>query len=409
MRSLALVAKPSTALGLISSKTHIPHLAPHRRVRHIMSTSEQDVGTRASYIDAGANLLDSMYQGSYHGKTRHEPDLDLVLERSFVNGIRHIISLAGTSKESEDLLALISQLDQTDCNNQKKVQVFGTVGIHPTRCAEEFADRIPSDNETPTWIPKTEQQQNEVIENLISIAKTGKSSGSVVAVGEFGLDYARLQFCPKDIQQIGLRAQLEVAIETKLPLYLHNRESGDDLFSILTEYEDRLMFDKDYHGIRGIVHSFDESLDIAKKFISLGLFIGINGCSLKTADNLATVKGIPLESIILETGKLGIAHSTGLDIYLLTFQFDFHLPSDCPWCDIRPTHAGHSYVRTSFPSKKEKQYNVDKDFCVKNRTEPCHVLQVAEVIAGVKGINDYEVLEICCNNVFCLFGNLNKK
>jgi Tat protein secretion system quality control protein TatD with DNase activity len=52
---------------------------------------------------------------------------------------------------------------------------------------------------------------------------------------------------------------------------------------------------------------------------------------------------------------------------------------------------------------------MDKDFCVKNRTEPCHVLQVAEVIAGVKGINDHEVLETCRNNVFCLFGNLSKK
>ncbi|KAL7507029.1 hypothetical protein ACHAXN_004247 [Cyclotella atomus] len=336
-----------------------------------------------NYVDAGANLLDSMYQGIYHGKTRHEPDLDLVLQRSYDSGIRSIISLAGTSNESVELLELISKLDNTDC--KEKVKVFGTVGIHPTRCAEEFAERISDGtDDSCEWIPKTEQEQREIIQKLISIANAGKSSGNVVAIGEFGLDYARLHFAPKDIQQIGLRAQLEVATEAKLPLYLHNRESGEDMYSILSEYKERLQFDKDYPGIRGIVHSFDESVDIAKQFMSLGLYIGINGCSLKTSQNLATVKEIPLESIILET--------------------------DCPWCDIRPTHAGYSHITTTFPSKKEKQYNRDagREFCVKNRTEPCHVVQVAEVIAGVKMLKVSEVLERCCRNVFHLFGNLDK-
>lgn len=311
------------------------------------------------------------------GKPRHEPDLDLVLQRSFNNGIRHIISLAGTTSESEELQELIGKLND---KSEDKVHVFGTVGIHPTRCAEEFAEKVSDDaDDIPEWTPKTDQQQDEIIQNLITIANAGKSSGNVVAIGEFGLDYARLHFCPKDIQQIGLRAQLEVAIETKLPLYLHNRESGEDLYSILSEYKERLVFDKDYPGIRGIVHSFDETIDTARRFASLGLYIGINGCSLKTTENLATVKDIPLESIILET--------------------------DCPWCDIRPTHAGYSYIETTFPSKKEKQYKRDmgNDFCVKNRTEPCHVVQVAEVIAGVKGLEATEVLETCRRNVFTLF------
>jgi TatD DNase family protein len=375
-----LATKSSTALALISSsKPYIPHRTRIRTPTRAAMSSEQ-AGTN-NYVDAGANLLDSMYQGMYHGKPRHEPDLDLVLQRSYDSGIRQIISLAGTTKESVELQEFISKLDNADC--KEKVKVFGTVGIHPTRCAEEFAEKISENADgSCEWIPKTEQQQKEIIQKLISIANTGKISGNVVAIGEFGLDYERLQFTPKDIQQIGLRAQLEVATETKLPLYLHNRASGEDLYSILSEYKERLQFDKDYHGIRGIVHSFDESLDIATQFISLGLYIGINGCSLKTPENLEMVKGIPLESIILET--------------------------DCPWCDIRPTHASYSHIKTTFPSKKEKQYNRDtsKEFCVKNRTEPCHVLQVAEVIAGVKMLEVSKVLETCCRNVFQLFGDL---
>ncbi|KAL7481429.1 hypothetical protein ACHAW6_007106 [Cyclotella cf. meneghiniana] len=377
--------KTATTLAWRSADhlTSFRHLSK-RQVTSGMASSVPQSGTH--YIDAGANLLDPMYQGSYHGKPRHEPDLDLVLQRSYDYGVRSIISLAGTTEESQQLLALIHRFEETEAGKNDKVHVFGTVGIHPTRCAEEFAEWTPgASEETQTCRPKTERQQKQIIQNLISIAEAGKAAGNVVAIGECGLDYARLQFCPKDIQQIGLRAQLEVAIVTKLPLYLHNRESGEDLYSILLEYKNRLSFDEGSSGIKGIVHSFDETTEIANQFISLGLFIGINGCSLKTPENLATVKKIAIEHIILET--------------------------DCPWCDIRPTHAGHSYIRTSFPSKKEKQYSRDTGtkFCVKNRTEPCHVLQVAEVVAGIKELDLDEVLDTCCKNACSLFGDLVKK
>ena len=351
MRAVVLLANTSKALAWISSTPIRGHPTLHfRRFNHrrmaTTPSSLQKMETRTAYIDAGANLLDSMYQGTYHGKPRHEPDLDLVLKRSYNSGVHKIIGLAGTTRESEELLALIKQLDKEDFD--ERVLVFGTVGIHPTRCGEEFAEKITdeSDETISQWTPKSEQQQEQIMQKLITIANDGKTSGDVVAIGECGLDYARLQFCPKDIQQIGLKAQLEVAIETKLPLYLHNRESGEDLYSILLDYKERLTFDNNYLGIRGIVHSFDESIEIANQFLSSGLFIGINGCSLKTSENLDTVKDLPLESIILET--------------------------DCPWCDIRPTHAGHSFIKTNYPTKKEKQYirSVGEDFCVKNRTEP---------------------------------------
>ena len=284
-----------------------------------------------------------------------------------------VISLAGTIKESEELAELIHGLD-SEMEGEKGVQVFGTVGVHPTRCAEVFAEKGDSssneeeggDSTATSWIPKTEQQQSEIIQQLIHLAAQGKESGNIVAIGECGLDYARLQFCPKEIQHLGLRAQLQVACETKLPLYLHNRESGDDLYQILLEYKDKLS-DGGEH-IRGIVHSFDESIEIANQFLSLGLYIGINGCSLKTADNLQVVKQLPLDRLILET--------------------------DCPWCDILPTHAGAGYIRTAFPTKKEKQYNreLGKDFFVKNRSEPCHVAQTAEVVAGIKAVDVQEMI-----------------
>ena len=346
------------------------------------------------YIDAGANLLDSMYQGTYHGKERHEPDLDIVLQRAHKNGVHRIISMAGTPKESEELLKLIEKLDKEkdQGNDIERVMVFGTVGVHPTRCAEIFAESHSSSSssggseEETSWKIKTEQEQTQIIDQMTALINKRKVSGNIVAVGEFGLDYARLHFAPKEIQQIGFRKQLEMAIETKLPLYLHNRDSGDDLYDILLEYRDRLVISQggDDGNIRGIVHSFEESSDIANKLMSLGLHIGINGCSLKTPENLQVVSQIPLDKLVLET--------------------------DCPWCDIRPTHAGFEHLQTTFPTKKEKQYNRElaKEFCVKNRTEPCHVAQVAEVIAGVKGLDVAEVVAASNRNIFHVFGDLEK-
>jgi TatD DNase family protein len=72
-----------------------------------MSSSSLSLG----YIDAGANLLDDMYNGIYHTKQYHKPDIDVVLHRAFEQGVRKIISLAGSMQESERLLdyCLLSQ------------------------------------------------------------------------------------------------------------------------------------------------------------------------------------------------------------------------------------------------------------------------------------------------------------
>jgi len=116
------------------------------------------------------------------------------------------------------------------------------------------------------------------------------------------------------------------------------------------------------------------------QFISLGLYIGINGCSLKTQENLRVVKQLPLEKLLLET--------------------------DCPWCDIRATHQGFTHVKTKFDSKPDKKY--ERGSCVKGRSEPCHIVQVAEIVSGVKGVSVDEVADACRRNAYSLFRGLRK-
>ncbi len=56
-----------------------------------------------------------------------------------------------------------------------------------------------------------------------------------------------------------------------------------------------------FTGMGGIVHSFDGSADEAAELLAMGLYIGINGCSLRTDQNIEVVKSIPLERIVAET------------------------------------------------------------------------------------------------------------
>jgi TatD DNase family protein len=97
-----------------------------------------------------------------------------------------------------------------------------------------------------------------------------------------------------------------------------------------------------------------------KNILELGLYIGINGCSLKTEENLEIVKEIPLDRIMVET--------------------------DCPYCAVRKTSAAWDAVKTTFKMAKKKKYDPDnmKDFIVRERNEPCLIVQVIEIIASIK-------------------------
>jgi len=309
------------------------------------------------FIDIGANLLDDMYNGVYRGKERHASDLDLVLERAFDNDsdnsvLDKIVVTAGSLEESRKALDFVRFYSEKYPN-----RLFCTVGVHPTRSNEIFDGG--------------EASADDHIQNMLDLVKDGMSDGKVIAIGELGLDYARTQFCEKSVQKNGFLSQLRLAEETKLPLFLHNRDTGEDLLDLLKENRHRFT--------RGVVHSFDDTAELAAKFIDLDLYIGLNGCSLKTAENLEVVKELPLNRLLLET--------------------------DCPWCDIRASHAGFEHVQTKFPTKQEKKF--EKGCCVKGRYEPCHIIQVAEVVAGVKGISLEELAAVTLQNSKEFYGVLD--
>lgn len=163
------------------------------------------------------------------------------------------------------------------------------MGCHPTRCGEFGAD--------PT----------AYYEMLCDALQ--KHREKIVAIGECGLDYDRLNFCDKATQKTYFERQIDLVQQFKLPMSLHCRNAFDDFYEILTRNASKIT-----NG--GVVHSFGGTIDQAMKFIDLGFHIGLSGCSLKTEKQLEVVAQIPNGSILLET--------------------------DCPWCGIRPSHAGES-------------------------------------------------------------------
>jgi TatD DNase family protein len=293
------------------------------------------------FIDIGANLTDSMYDGIYNGSKKHDPDRDQVLTRAWQRGIQKIIITCGTILDCEPAFKISS----------KDERLYTTVGCHPTRCGE--------------FLIGPETYYNNLIKNI------EENKEKVVAIGEIGLDYDRLHFCEADVQKQYFEKQLELADKFDLPLFLHCRNAHDDLISILTRNKDKVR-----KG--GVVHTFDGTLEQAKKLIAMGLYIGINGCSLKTEANLNVIKEIPNDKILLET--------------------------DSPWCEIRPTHASHKYVKTNFETiKKNQKKKWHRESLVIGRSEPVQIIQVLEVISGVKNEDPEKLSEIYYNNAIKLF------
>jgi TatD DNase family protein len=220
--------------------------------------------------------LDARFtKGIYRGTFRHDPDLDLILQRAADVGVKRIVLTAGTVEESRHAVSQAREWNKL----YPAIHFSCTVGVHPTRCKESFVDN--------------DANADALLNELLEIAKDGMEDGTVVVIGEIGLDFDRLQFCPADIQREYFKRQLEcVAQPTGLPLFLHNRSVGDEL----------LAENRDWWKKGGVVHSFDDTLELGTKLINdLGLYIGLNGCSLRTEECLQHCKELPLGRLLLET------------------------------------------------------------------------------------------------------------
>jgi TatD DNase family protein len=246
---------------------------------------------------------------------------------------------------------------------------YATVGVHP--CQAKLFESFPGG-------------PSKLLEKLKELALKSKEEGHTVAFGEIGLDYDRLFLSPKDQQLKYFEAQLDLAIEVQLPLFLHSRAASEDFERLLASRLEKLPK-------KGLVHSFTGTVEEMQRLVDLGLDIGVNGCSMKTEENLEVVKAIPLNRLQIETdgpwvcGRQPIFHGMLRRLLSLTDIFQ---------CEIRASHASAKYLddAPALPKavKKEKW---QKGCMIKGRNEPVSIVHVAHVIAKVKGISVEEVCE----------------
>ena len=300
--------------------------------------------SRLRLCDIGANIMDEMFYGEYNNKQQHESDVNQVVERAQSMGVASIIFTGSCVKNSAETLSF--------CNSfPSKSGLFCTAGIHP--CSSKVFEQ--------NGVEKT-------IEDLKKVLEEGLKAEKLVAFGECGLDYDRLHYCGVETQLLGFEKQLELAANYDLPLFLHNRNTGDDFLNMMRKFKSRLRGG-------GVVHSFTGSAAEMQALVDLGFYIGFNGCSLRTEEGLANAALVPDHLLLLET--------------------------DAPWCGIKASHPSYKYVDTTFPTKKKEKF--EEGIMVKDRNEPCTMVQVLEVVAKIRNRDPFELAEQVYENSETLF------
>ena len=259
-----------------------------------------------SITDIGANLAHDSF----------DDDRDAVLDRARAAGVERIV-VTGSSVDSNRAAAALAR--------KHDGFLFATAGVHPHHASDYDAG--------------SDAQIRELA-----------ATGTIVAVGECGLDYFR-NFSPREAQLDAFGSQLDIAIETGLPVFLHQRDAHDDFVDVLEPALPRLS--------RAVAHCFTGEHESLREYLAMGLYIGVTGwiCDERRGAHLKEiVPVIPDDRLMIET--------------------------DAPY--LLP--------RTITPKPKTR------------RNEPMHLVEVLRVVAEARGQTEEHVAAITTANAVRFFG-----
>ena len=142
--------------------------------------------------------------------------------------------------------------------------------------------------------PDYEDTPEPTVAELVRLADHPK----IVAIGETGLDYYRLEG-DLEWQRERFRTHIRASRETRKPLIIHTRSASADTIRILQEEGAA----PDKGGVAGVMHCFTESLEVALAAIEMGFYISFSGIvTFKSAKDLqAVARALPLDRILIET------------------------------------------------------------------------------------------------------------
>lgn len=203
-------------------------------------------------------LIDS--HTNLHGETYAE-DLPQVLDRARAAGIGGMIAICCRLSDFEAVSAIAEAHDDIWC----------TIGAHPHHAKD---------------------RPDIAADELIEIAEHPK----VIGIGETGLDF-HYGYSPREDQFQSLRAHIDAARRTDLPLILHTREADSDMAGLLEEEMGKGAF-------RALLHCYTGGAELAVRGAALGAYFAASGIiTFKKAEDVRTVfrKHIPSDRVIIET------------------------------------------------------------------------------------------------------------
>lgn len=253
-------------------------------------------------------LIDSHCHLGMLDLSQDDGNLDVVIERAQAAGVEHMITIGVDMPSSKECIEFAKRYP---C-------VSATVGVHPSDVNDAVCDS----------------------EALLQLARQPE----VVAIGETGLDYYYNKDGHESMQE-SFRQHVQVARAAKKPLIIHTRDAKEDTIAILRE--------ESAADVRGVMHCFTESAEMAQQAMELGFYISFSGIvTFKNAKNVQeTARAVPLERILVET--------------------------DAPYLTPTP-HRG-------------------------KKNEPAYVRFVAEYLAELKGVSYEELIAVTGKNCCDLF------
>jgi TatD DNase family protein len=201
--------------------------------------------------DIGVNLTDRSFA----------EDLDAVLARATEAAVSTLI-VTGTSVAGSDAARVLCE--------SRPGQLYFTAGVHPHHASD--------------YNPTAHEQLRQLARHP-----------ACVAIGETGLDFNR-NFSSQDKQMAAFEQQLELAIETGLPLFLHERDAHPQQLAMLKCHRDSIS--------RAVAHCFTGSEEELRDYLELDLYIGLTGwiCDERRGSHLLPlIRDIPANRLLLET------------------------------------------------------------------------------------------------------------
>ena len=203
---------------------------------------------------------------------QYAEDLDAFLVSQREGGVEAILVPGVEAATTQDVLDVCAKYPG---------YLFSALGLHPENVKEDWREQLAT---IKAAVDKSFASTPYTLHPTLR-------HGRLIAIGEIGLDY-HWDVTFKEQQHEALREQMRWAEQYHLPVMIHSRDATEDTLKILREFP----------SVKGVMHCFSGSHEVAEQVVKMGYYLGIGGVltfkNCKLAEHLV---GIPLEALVLET------------------------------------------------------------------------------------------------------------